>query len=173
MRTVVLSVALGVLLALLSFGVWPFLSSMGSPIFVIPTMVLLLTRARFSRVLACALAFGLLCDSYSLYSPEFYTLRLVILVSIGFWTFQHWFTNRSVYTAVALTALLTFLDRLIAWIFHLFTAHSVFLVWSWRHEFLNLVSNTVFAALLFFLLVFFTQRLSLSGFEHRRSSWYG
>lgn len=162
MRGFIVSVLMGVVAAVCSVAVMPFLATNEGVGIVIPALVLLLMSARPSRVLVFALSTGVVLDSYAFYAFEGHTLRLCVLAVIASFLFTRWFTNRSVYTGMALALLLTGIDQAFGAVVYAFQNTSGLYGWSWAGFVSALVFHAFVTALGFILTGFFSKRLSLT-----------
>jgi hypothetical protein len=156
MQGIFFSLLCGLLVAIFQIAVIPFLVSYHEIGLVIPCLVLMLVRTRFAYALTFVLMVGFLCDSYTLYGLEFHTVRLLLLFAVSWIVFRRWLTNKSVYTALVLSLLITGLDAFLAFASDVFQGVAPGLAWSWKGFFLALLIHGICSFVVFSFLSFFS-----------------
>lgn len=176
MRGLFLSILTALILAIGIMGILPVFTSVRATAFITPLLVLSVMSSPLPRVLLWTGLTGLVIDSYTFVAVPLHIVRWLILVVVAWLLFERWLTNRSLYTALVLTALITAFDMGVVWISEgLQNVSSV--VWSWQEVGIIMLVNLLLSTTSFTILAAFTKRFSLSftGIDSsaRSSSWYG
>ncbi|OGF26625.1 hypothetical protein A2477_04840 [Candidatus Falkowbacteria bacterium RIFOXYC2_FULL_47_12] len=147
------------------FSAPPALAAGFNVLLVYSILVLLLVDVRLS--LAYALFFGILTDLYSLYPFGIFIASFCIAVVISHIFLQQFFTNKSVYSFIALMALATVcflsLQAALVWGAHFFIFNALYApVWTAafaRALLWQTLGNTIIAAVSFYAIDYFSKKL--------------
>lgn len=161
MRGLIVSIFFGILAGVCSVAIMPFFFAHEGAGLILPGFVLFLVSARRSRGIAFIISAGVVLDSYAFYTIEVHTVRLLVLALIAFFIFTRWLTNRSFYSALALSMLLTLLDQFFRIILYLFQNTSGLRGWSWSDVVWVFVFHACVTAFGFFWIGVLTKRLSI------------
>lgn len=124
-------------------------------ILVLLIFILALGGLRFS--VWWAIGAGLLMDTLSFLPFGTYLISLAAIAFLIDFLLKGWFTNRSLYTFLALTALATFsysiLIKLASYLMHFLSGNELFLILNnefWVNELNQLILNLLLAAIIFY-----------------------
>ena len=161
MRRIILAALLGALAGLWEVAVRPFLPVpfMFRPLLMIVVMLLLVSRR--SRAVAAAIAGAAIMDLYALPVFDFSLLRWLLLIFCLDLLIRHVLTHRSWYATVSLVLVGRLLEYSTAWLI----GQASFWIgisdtpWSRDvHWWIPVIWDVGFVSLVFFILVFLTQR---------------
>lgn len=115
MARLLVSVAIGLLCGIWEVAVSPFLPPAFSVHPLLPMLVIFVIASGRPRALAAAIAGGIMMDLFQPAFSDAATLRYALIVLLMDLASRHWFTNRSIYSAVALAFVGRLFERFSAW----------------------------------------------------------
>ncbi|MDO8618251.1 MAG: hypothetical protein Q7N87_05200 [Candidatus Uhrbacteria bacterium] len=165
MRRIILAGLLGALAGLWEIAVRPFLPIpfMFRPLLMIVVMLLVVSRR--SRAVASAAAGAIVMDLYALPVFDFALLRWLLLIFCLDLLIRRVLTHRSWYAAVSLVLVGRFLEYSTAWLIGRVSFWTGFTHVAWSrdvHWWIPAIWDVGFVSLVFFILVFLTQRFVTS-----------
>lgn len=139
---------------------------------LLPVLVLTLLGSRFSRAVVLGTIGGLFLDLFFLDQLDYAVLRFPVVVCILAYVSGKWLTNRSLYTALALTIFGRVIERIFAWCIALIIRGTGEGVWHGIAPVFSFDLLTVTVG--FIILAVWTSRFltAIPRAAIRESSWY-
>jgi len=144
-----------------------FISPLPFPFFyfnlLLSSLVLLLFFFSFELALAGTLIAGILLDLQSYYFFGLHILSLAAAIVLAFLILYQFFTNRSLYSLMLLSAIATAAETIarviLLWVANLFNESALNNIISWESWLYPIIFNAVLVAAVFYLVHYFSTKV--------------